>query len=61
MFEGAYTALVTPFKNEKIDYDALEKHIEFQIKEGIDGVIPMGTTGESPRSLLRNMRNLSEE
>lgn len=48
MFEGAYTALVTPFKNEKIDYDALEKHIEFQIKEGIDGVIPMGTTGESP-------------
>lgn len=48
MFEGAYTALVTPFKNGKIDYDALEKHIEFQIKEGIDGVIPMGTTGESP-------------
>jgi len=48
MFEGAYTALVTPFKNDKIDYDALEKHIEFQIKEGIDGVIPMGTTGESP-------------
>jgi len=48
MFEGAYTALVTPFKNDKIDYDALEKHIEFQIKEGIDGLIPMGTTGESP-------------
>ena len=48
MFEGAYTALVTPFKNNKIDYDALEKHIEFQIQEGIDGVIPMGTTGESP-------------
>lgn len=48
MFEGAYTALVTPFKNDKIDYDALEKHIEFQIREGIDGVIPMGTTGESP-------------
>lgn len=48
MFEGAYTALVTPFKNDKIDYDALENHIEFQIREGIDGVIPMGTTGESP-------------
>lgn len=48
MFEGAYTALVTPFKNGKIDYDALEKHIEFQIAQGIDGVLPMGTTGESP-------------
>ncbi len=48
MFKGAYTALVTPFKNDKIDYDSLEKHIEYQIKEGIDGVIPMGTTGESP-------------
>ncbi len=48
MFTGAYTALVTPFKDDKIDYDALERHIEFQIKEGIDGVIPMGTTGESP-------------
>ncbi|HOQ12007.1 MAG: 4-hydroxy-tetrahydrodipicolinate synthase [Spirochaetes bacterium ADurb.Bin218] len=48
MFEGAFTALVTPFKNGKIDYDALEKHIEFQIAQGIDGVLPMGTTGESP-------------
>jgi 4-hydroxy-tetrahydrodipicolinate synthase len=48
MFEGVYTALVTPFKNRKIDYDALEKIIEMQIKNGIDGIVPMGSTGESP-------------
>ena len=48
MFEGAYTAIITPFNNDKIDYNALELMIERQISEGIDGVIPMGTTGESP-------------
>jgi len=48
MFEGTYTALITPFENGKIDYRALEILIEKQIAEGIDGVIPMGTTGESP-------------
>ena len=48
MFEGAYTAIITPFDNDKIDYKALELIIERQISEGIDGIIPMGTTGESP-------------
>lgn len=48
MFEGLFTALVTPFKNGKIDYDAAEKLIERQIAEGADGVVPVGTTGESP-------------
>ncbi|MDY6967134.1 MAG: 4-hydroxy-tetrahydrodipicolinate synthase [Spirochaetota bacterium] len=48
MFEGLFTALVTPFKNGKIDYDALEKIIEMQIEGNVDGVVPMGTTGESP-------------
>ncbi len=48
MFEGAYTALITPFENDRIDYRALELLIEKQISEGIDGIIPMGTTGESP-------------
>ncbi|MFH0975792.1 MAG: 4-hydroxy-tetrahydrodipicolinate synthase [Spirochaetota bacterium] len=48
MFEGVYTALVTPFKDGKINYDALEKIIEMQIAGGVDGIVPMGTTGESP-------------
>src|ERR1700759_4665333 len=48
MFTGTYTAIVTPFKNGKIDEAALERLIKNQIKAGIDGVVPVGTTGESP-------------
>ncbi len=48
MFKGLYTALITPFREGKIDYDSLQKIIEMQIEKGADGVIPMGTTGESP-------------
>jgi 4-hydroxy-tetrahydrodipicolinate synthase len=48
MFRGAYTALVTPFKNGQVDYGALEALIENQISKGIDGLVPCGTTGESP-------------
>lgn len=48
MFEGVYTALITPFRNGKIDLAALEKILEMQIAGGIDGVVPLGTTGESP-------------
>ncbi|MCA6071282.1 MAG: 4-hydroxy-tetrahydrodipicolinate synthase [Endomicrobium sp.] len=47
MFSGVYTALITPFKNDKIDFDALGKLIEGQYKNGIDGIAPCGTTGES--------------
>ncbi|HET9870323.1 MAG TPA: 4-hydroxy-tetrahydrodipicolinate synthase [bacterium] len=48
MFRGAFTALVTPFKNGRVDYAALESLIESQITRGIDGLVPCGTTGESP-------------
>ena len=48
MFRGAYTALVTPFKNGQVDYSALAVLIENQIAKGIDGLVPCGTTGESP-------------
>lgn len=47
MFEGAFTAIVTPFKNGVVDYKAFEKLIEFQIENGIHGLVPCGTTGES--------------
>jgi len=47
MFEGAFTALVTPFKNGEVDYEKLEELIEFQIQNGIHGIVPCGTTGES--------------
>jgi len=48
MFEGVYTALITPFRNGTIDYAALEKLVAMQIENAIDGIVPMGTTGESP-------------
>ncbi len=48
MFTGTYTAIVTPFRNGKIDEPALERLIKAQIKAGVDGVVPVGTTGESP-------------
>ena len=48
MFTGTYTAIVTPFRNGAIDEDALERLIKFQIKGGVDGIVPVGTTGESP-------------
>src|SRR3989339_1528654 len=48
MFHGAMTALVTPFNNGQVDYETLDELIEFQIENGIDGIVPVGTTGESP-------------
>ena len=48
MFTGTYTAIVTPFRDGEIDEPALERLIKNQIKAGIDGIVPVGTTGESP-------------
>ncbi|NVM22510.1 MAG: 4-hydroxy-tetrahydrodipicolinate synthase [Desulfobacterales bacterium] len=48
MFSGCYTALMTPFKDHKVDYEALEKLVEFQISGGVGGILAVGTTGESP-------------
>ena len=48
MFKGAIVAIVTPFKNGKVDEGKLRELIEFQIANGTDGIVPCGTTGESP-------------
>jgi 4-hydroxy-tetrahydrodipicolinate synthase len=48
MFTGTYTAIVTPFRNGNIDESALKKLVEAQVRGGIDGIVPVGTTGESP-------------
>jgi 4-hydroxy-tetrahydrodipicolinate synthase len=48
MFSGVYTALITPFKKGKVDFDALGKLVENQYKAGINGIVPCGTTGEYP-------------
>ena len=46
--QGLYTALVTPFRNGAVDYDKLTRLVEMQIAAGVDGISPVGTTGESP-------------
>ena len=48
MIHGSIVAIVTPFKNGKVDEDALRELIEFQIENGTHGIVPCGTTGESP-------------
>ncbi|MBL0955749.1 MAG: 4-hydroxy-tetrahydrodipicolinate synthase [Leptospira sp.] len=48
MFQGVYTAVITPFRQGKIDYDQYFKILENQIRSGVAGVVPCGTTGESP-------------
>ena len=47
MFSGSMVALVTPFKNGKVDWQSLEGLVEFHIKNGTNGIVPCGTTGES--------------
>lgn len=48
MFKGSIVAIVTPFKNGEIDEEGLRQLVEFQIENGTDGIVPCGTTGESP-------------
>lgn len=45
---GTYTAIVTPFDSGKVDYETLTKLVTLQVKAGIEGIVPVGTTGESP-------------
>ncbi|MFW6229245.1 MAG: dihydrodipicolinate synthase family protein, partial [Alkalispirochaeta sp.] len=49
MFQGTYTALITPFRTDgAVDETALRRLVNAQIEAGIDGIVPVGTTGESP-------------
>ncbi|MGA2176523.1 MAG: 4-hydroxy-tetrahydrodipicolinate synthase [Verrucomicrobiota bacterium] len=48
MLSGTYTAIVTPFRNGKFDPQAFKRLIQTQVRAGVDGIVPVGTTGESP-------------
>lgn len=48
MLNGCFTAIVTPFKGDSVDYEGLDRLADFQIKNGITGILAVGTTGESP-------------
>jgi 4-hydroxy-tetrahydrodipicolinate synthase len=48
MFNGAFVALITPFSDGQVDYETLTELVEFHLESGTDGIVPVGTTGESP-------------
>ena len=48
MFKGSMPALVTPFKDGAVDFDMLKQLVEWHIEQGSHGLVPVGTTGESP-------------
>ncbi|HUU44006.1 MAG TPA: 4-hydroxy-tetrahydrodipicolinate synthase [Planctomycetota bacterium] len=48
MFQGSIVAIVTPFRDDRVDFDVLEKLVEMHVKAGTDAILPCGTTGESP-------------
>ncbi len=60
MFKGCLTALITPFRNGGIDEKAFQTLVDWQIKEGIDGVVVCGTTGESPTLSHKEHMRLTE-
>lgn len=61
MFKGSLPALVTPFLNGALDLDALKKLVEWHIAEGSNGLVPVGTTGESPTLTHREHEQVVEE
>ena len=59
-FKGAFTALVTPFKNGEFDEESYRQLIEWQIEQGIDGLVPCGTTGESATLAHKEQKRIVE-
>ena len=54
-FSGCTTALITPMKaNQQVDYEGLRRLVDFQIQEGVKGLLAVGTTGESPTLNWKN-------
>jgi len=60
MFKGSITAMITPFKNGGLDEDAFRKFVDFQVENGTFGLVPCGTTGESPTLSHQEHRRVIE-
>ncbi len=61
MFKGSIPALVTPFKNGELDLETLKKLVDWHVDQGSSGLVPVGTTGESPTLSLREHEIVVEE
>jgi len=61
MFFGSIPAVITPFKNQKVDYESLEKVLNYLIENGSNGLVPCGTTGESPTLSHDEHKKIIEE
>lgn len=61
MIQGAMTAIVTPFRNGEVDFERLAANVRYQIEQGMDGVVPAGTTGESPTLSHEEHRRVVEK
>ena len=59
-YTGIYLPIITPFLNGKVDYSSYEKMVEHYIKKGIHGIIPLGTTGESPTVSHTEYHNIAK-
>ena len=60
-FKGVYTALITPFSNGEVDYGKLRELVNRQIDGGVAGIVPVGTTGESPTLTYEEHLKVIEE
>ena len=61
MFSGAMVALITPFQDGEVDFQTLDELVEFQLQHGIDAIVPVGTTGESPTLSFEEHINVIEK
>jgi 4-hydroxy-tetrahydrodipicolinate synthase len=61
MIQGTLTAMVTPFRNDQVDWPRLNQQVKLQVRSGIDGLVPVGTTGESPTLSHAEHRRVIEE
>lgn len=57
-FHGVMTALITPFKNDKLDEKAFQDHVDWQVKQGVHGLVPAGTTGEATTLTMKEHERL---
>ncbi|HOI55972.1 MAG TPA: 4-hydroxy-tetrahydrodipicolinate synthase [Phycisphaerae bacterium] len=60
MFQGSLVAMVTPFNGERVDFDRIRELVDWHIDQGTDGLVPMGTTGESPTVMVEDHEKVIE-